>query len=452
MNFDKAIASYIREGNLQNRYRECLNPVMYKNWKAVGLNDTFFVAGDDSHLVDQHGNNYLDFASGFGTQILGRNNKAITETVKQMFDSNLSSLEQFGIPVLATILAEKLLVFSDSDFQKVFFTNSGTEAVEAALKLTICATGKRNFIFLKDSFHGLTLGSLSVNGSVSSRNVFTRPNQNFQVNPNNLDQIGKIIKAHHRNLAGVILEPVMGKCGIVMTNEYIKLVRDLCDKFGLILIFDEIQSGFYRCSKKFAYQLFNIKPDIIVVSKALSGGIVPIGAVLYKNFVFAKAFRKKENMDMFSGTFNENNLAMAIALTVLEQLQCKDYGKVIANHENLIRKHLGKSGNIEVRGKGLLLCFYYTGSTTMLHKGVELFEKNHLMKLVMIRMIKEHKIITFTHSTIHNCIKILPSYSVSENNIVSFCEKLRESVDYYTRQSGREFLLEVKNTYASMKS
>jgi len=452
LDLDKIIAESLAAGELQNNYRQFLNPIMSRIWNAIGLSNTFFIAAEDNYLTDQDGNTYLDLLSGLGTQILGRNNEAIKDVLKQVSESCIPSLEQLGMPILSTILAEKLVEFSDKDFQKVFFTNSGTESVEAALKLAISATGNRQFVYLNDSFHGLTLGSLGVNGGDYSRNTFIGKGQGFQVSPNDLAQIEKIIKKNHKLLAGVVLEPVMGKNGIILTREYLQLIRDLCDKYGLVLIFDEIQTGLYRCGEKFAYQLFGIKPDVIVISKALSGGVVPIGAMMYTDFIYNRAFKKTEHMDVFSGTYKENTIAMAVALTVLEQLNKQSYANSILDKEKIFRKHLNESGKLRVQGKGLLLCLYYSGSMSFLHKSIELYEKNHLMKLIMIRLIKKHRMITYTPSTKHNCIKIMPAYSITEDNIHEFCEKVNECVDFYTSQSGYEFLSELKNTYSDLKT
>ncbi|MES9855390.1 MAG: aspartate aminotransferase family protein [Sedimenticola sp.] len=451
MNLGEILEPYLAGNRLREAYRTCLDPVMFGYWEMMGLNDIRFVDARGNRLLDQHGRAYLDFASGFGTQSLGRNHPAILDTLRQLSELRLASLSQFGIPVLATALAERLLALDGGQFDKVFFTNSGTESVEAALKLAMCATGRRRFVHLRDSFHGLTLGSLGVLGTPALRRRCTLGQEQLEVEPNNLKQLEKAFARHHRELAGVIVEPVLGKSGTVLSGDYLLRIQALCRQHGVLFIVDEIQTGLYRTGPVFAYRTHPVRPDIVVLSKALSAGVVPVGAVLYRDDVYQAAFRKEAHHSLFSGTFKENNVAMAIALTVLEELEKLDLGRKVPQLETTLREAFAENPEVRIQGRGLLLCLYYDGPTSLMHKLIEQAEYNHYMKLIMIRLVKHHRILAYTQSTLHKCIKILPPLLTKEKEIQEFHGAFQECLNHYRGLSAARLAVETKDVLADMK-
>jgi len=451
MNLSEILEPYLAGNRLREAYRAHLNPVMSGYWSMMGIDDVLFVDARGSHLFDQSGESYLDFASGYGTQALGRNHPAIRDTLRQLSELRLASMSQFGIPVLATVLAERLLALGDGQFDKVFFTNSGTESVEAALKLAMCATGRRRFLHLRDSFHGLTLGSLGVLGTPALRRRCTLGKEHLEVEPNDLKQLEKALGRHHRELAGVIVEPVLGKSGTVLSGDYLLRIQALCRQYGVLFIVDEIQTGLYRTGPVFAYRAHPVRPDIVVLSKALSGGAVPVGAVLYREDVYRAAFRKEAHHGLFSGTFKENNAAMAVALTVLDELEKHELDRKVPQLENSLRDAFAANPQVRIQGRGLLQCLYYDGPTSFMHKLIEQAEHNHLMKMIMVRLVKHHRVITFTHSTLHNCVKILPPLVVTEQEIQQFHGAFQECLDHYRGLSAARLAVETKDMLADMK-
>ncbi len=451
MNLSEILEPYLAGNRLREAYRTHLNPAMSGYWGMMGLDDVRFVDARGSYLVDQNGEGYLDFASGYGTQSLGRNHPAIRDTLRQLSELRLASMAQFGIPVLATALAERLLELGDGHFDKVFFTNSGTESVEAALKLAMCATGRRRFLHLHDSFHGLTLGSLGVLGTPALRRRCTLGQEQLEVEPNNLKQLEKAFARHHRELAGVIVEPMLGKSGTVLNGDYLLRIQKLCRQHGVLFIVDEIQTGLYRTGPVFAYRAHPVRPDIMVLSKALSGGVVPVGAVLYRDDVYQAAFRKEAHHSLFSGTFKENNAAMAVALTVLEELAKHDLERNVPQLESALRDAFAENPQVRIQGRGLLLCLYYDGPTSLMHKLIEQAEHNHLMKMIMVRLVKHHRVITFTHSTLHNCVKILPPLLTTEREIRQFHAAFEECLEHYRGLSAARLAVETKDMLADMK-
>ena len=449
MNLQQSIAAYLADNRLTALYRDAIGGISLDQWRILGLKDVYFTGGGGCYLFDQHGERYVDFISGFGAHLLGRNHPAIADTIRQVSECETATLVRYAVPILATMFAEKLLEFTDRDFHKVVITNSGTEAVEAALKLAMCVTGKREFVYLENAFHGLTLGALGVIGIDSLPPGLLVNAGNHRVTPNDHEQLEKTIAGHHQRLAGVIVEPVLGKNGIVLSNEYVNLIRALCDKYGLTLIFDEIQTGFFRTGRKFAYLWHDVRPDVMVVSKGLSGGVVPIGAALYSDAIYKKAFNRKRNADLFSSTFKENNLAMAVGLTVLEELDRGDFGELVMRREKVLRDYfLGHSG-VRVAGKGLLLSLHHESPVSVLHKVAGKFERNHFMKLMMVRLIREHRIITYADDHVDNCMKLLPSLAVTEDIIEYFCERFCECLEYFSNQSNTEFAFELTRIFSS---
>lgn len=265
------------------------------------------VDGHDWHLVDQKGNEYLDFTSGIGVCNLGYHNAAITNALKQQAEhiwhtSNLYENQ------LQDQVAHKL----GTGEMLAFFCNSGTEANEAALKLARKFTGKSKVITFNNSFHGRTYGSMSLTGNPAIKIGFTPLVPDIEFAPYN---DVAVIKQITGQVAAVILEVVQGEGGVYpASREWLKQVQQACHDNGALLIIDEVQSGMGRTGSKFAYQQFGLEPDIVTVAKGLGNG-VPVGAMLGK-----PKLKSAFGPGTHGTTFGGNNLVMAAANAVLDQL------------------------------------------------------------------------------------------------------------------------------------
>lgn len=311
-----------------------------------------FISGKGMKLYDEVGAEYLDLVSGIAVNSLGHCNPEIIKTIKKQSEkllhiSNLyHTTEQYE-------LAKKIVELSDHD--KIFFCNSGTEAVETALKIArkygkLKAHGKSKILYMKDSFHGRTMGALSVTGQSKYQNEF-KPliGGTEQCEFNNINDIVKKMSG----TCAIIVEPIQGEAGLIKADiEFLKKLRELCDKWNCLLIFDEIQCGVGRSGSFFAYEKIGVIPDVVCMAKGLGGGI-PIGAVIVNEK--ANVFVPGDHGTTFGG----NSFACAVSNTVLIELVDKGILYSIDKKSLILQKKLillKEEFDLikEVRGIGLL--------------------------------------------------------------------------------------------------
>lgn len=323
---------------------------------TYGRFDVTFQKGIGSKIYDITGNEYIDFVSGVAVNCLGHSHpsiiKAITEQSKQ-----LMHISNYYWNTKHTQLSEKLI--NNCDHEKVFFCNSGTEAIEGAFKLvrkygkSTGNTDKSTLLYMDNSFHGRSMGALSITGQEKYQKDFLPLIPNVKkINFNDIDDLNENF---NENVCGIILEPIQGEGGInVVNSDYLKEVRNLCDKYDALLIFDEIQCGMGRLGELFAYKKFNVIPDVICIAKALGGGF-PIGAFI-SNEKASKALVPGDH----GSTFGGNPLGCAVSLAVLNELIEGGIISTIASKEIYIKEKLNELKNKynvieEIKGMGLLI-------------------------------------------------------------------------------------------------
>ncbi|MCT4596012.1 MAG: aspartate aminotransferase family protein [Anaeromicrobium sp.] len=309
--------------------------------------------GHGVYLWDMNGNKYLDFVSGVAVNSLGYKDKEWMDSiVEQLNKIHHCSNIYWNKP---SIELAKALV-SKSEFEKVFFVNSGTEAVEAAIKLSRkygLKDGKNEIIAMKNSFHGRTLGALSVTGQGKYQNSFKPLIPNIKFGEfNDFESVKKLV---NKNTCAIIVEPIQGEGGIhVATKEFLQDLRELCTKEDIVLIYDEVQCGIGRTGYLFAYEYFNICPDIICMAKGLGGGF-PIGAIMAKEKI-ASAFTPGDH----GCTFGGNPLATSAGKVVIEKLSREDMLNIIRENSKLLYDELEKLKKdndliSSIRGLGYML-------------------------------------------------------------------------------------------------
>ncbi len=298
-------------------------------------------------VIDVNGKEYIDCVAGIAVNNVGHCHPAVVEAIKQQAEelihvSNLYYTEQ------QALLAEELVNLTEID--RVFFCNSGTEAVEGALKLARKATGKKEFIAAEHAFHGRTRGALSVTHKEKYRKPFEPLAPAVFVPYNDADAIRAAIT---EDTAGVILEPLQGEAGVIIpSDKYLREVREICDETGTLLMLDEVQTGFGRTGKWFAREYSGIEPDIMTLAKAIGGGF-PMGAMLAREDVAANFGRGDH-----ASTFGGNALSCAAALANIEVIKKE---KLVARSGELGAyfmkklKSLDKDYVKEIRGKGLMV-------------------------------------------------------------------------------------------------
>lgn len=323
---------------------------------TYGRYNVIFEKGIGCKLYDVNGREYIDFVSGVAVNCLGHSHPSIVKTLTEQ-SSQLMHISNYYWSTKLIELAEKLCSYSDHD--QAFFCNSGTEAVEVGLKLArkygkVKGGENKNVIISMDnSFHGRTMGALSVTAQEKYQKDFMPLIGGTKVAKfNDIEDIKKIMD---ENVCGVIIEPIQGEGGInPVDKQYLKELRELCDKYDALLLFDEVQCGIGRTGSLFAYKKFGVVPDVICMAKALGGGF-PIGAAIATKKA-ASAFVPGDH----GSTFGGNPLAAAVALTVLRELM--DNG-VLNNVEIMSKYFVEKLNSLkekyaiikEIKGMGLLL-------------------------------------------------------------------------------------------------
>jgi ornithine--oxo-acid transaminase len=242
-------------------HAEHINPAFVKMLRTIGFNKGY-VRGQGPSLWDKDANKYLDLLTGWGVFALGRNHPKIKAILKELLDFDAPNLVRMDCSVLSGLVAEKLTKITGGDLSRVFFNNSGTETVETAIKFARCFTGRQGIIYCDHAFHGLTTGSLSINGAQFFRERFGELAPGTQSVPfNDLAALEQALST--RKAAAFILEPIQGKSCEVGADGYLVGSRKRCDKHGTLLILDEVQSGLGRSGKWYCYQHWNVEPDIV---------------------------------------------------------------------------------------------------------------------------------------------------------------------------------------------
>ena len=296
-----------------------INPAFVRVLKLLGY-DKRYVRGQGAYLYDDEGHQYLDCLSGYATFACGRNHPVIRDCLRQAMELDLPNLVSMGIASLSGLLARELIAVAPDDLETVFFTNSGSEGVETALKYARAATGKSRIIHCDHSFHGLTLGALSINGNVEFKEGFGSLLQPVTTIPfNDLEALEREIA--RGDVAGFIVEPIQGEGVFMPRDDFLPSALELCRKRRVVFIADEVQTGLGRTGRMFACEHWGIEPDILITAKALSGGYIPVGAVLAKRWIHQKVFSSLDRCVVHASTFSENDLAMAAGLAMLHVLR-----------------------------------------------------------------------------------------------------------------------------------
>src|SRR5215210_1467140 len=299
-------------------HAQTINPQFVKLLRTIGF-DRRWARAEGAHLWDSDGNRYLDVLGGFGMFNVGRNNPRVRAALVEALDLERPGSVQLGVDVLPALLAEELLRRSPASVERALFTSSGAEAVEAALKLGRAATGRSRVLTAEHAFHGLTLGALSATASPEFSSRFGPLLPGFEKVPwNDLDALERELE--REDVALFLVEPVQGKGVNLPADGYLQGAQELCRRYGTLFGVDEVQTGFGRTGRMFALEHWGLEPDLVTVAKSLSGGYVPVGALLMSKAVHESVFDSMENAFSHGSTFAPNELAMAAGLATLHEL------------------------------------------------------------------------------------------------------------------------------------
>lgn len=410
------------EADRYSLHTQYLNEQMVRVLKTIGY-DVRFSRGHGQYLYDHRGEKYLDLLSGFGVFAMGRNHPAIRDALKDVLDHDLPNLVQLDVSTLAGLLAERLLRHTPY-LDKVLFTNSGAETVEAAVKLARAVTKRSGIIYCDHAFHGLSYGALSLNGDNIFRDGFGPLLPDCTRIPfNDLAALEKAL--HGSDVAAFIVEPIQGKGVNVPDENYLRAAADLCRRNGTLFVADEIQTGLGRTGRFLAIDHWGVEPDMVLLAKALSGGHVPVGALLMRKSIFSKVFDRMDRAVVHGSTFAKNDLAMAAGITTLELLEktgmienAANLGaRLLRNLSSMAEKHEMLK---EVRGKGLMIGLEFGAPRTLkLRTSWNLLESANeglFCQLITIPLFKDHKILTQVAGHRSHTIKLLPSLIITESD------------------------------------
>lgn len=415
---------------LHGRY---LNEQMVRVLKTIGY-DVGFTRAQGPYLYDRNGAEYLDLLSGFGVFALGRNHPAIRTALAQVLDADLPNLVQMDLSVLSGILAEKLIRRAPY-LDKAFFCNSGTEAVEAAVKFARAATGRSGILFCGHAFHGLTYGALSLNGDEVFRKGFGPLLPDCADVPfNDLEALERALRG--RQVAAFLVEPIQGKGVNLPEDGYLAEAAALCRKYGTIFVADEIQTGLGRTGRFLAVEHWGVEPDMVLLAKALSGGHVPVGAVLARKWIYDKVFDRMDRAVVHGSTFAKNDLAMAagiVTLDVLEQerlieraAQCGE--RLKRAFEDMAARHEFVK---EVRGKGLMIGVEFGPPRSLKLRTawnmVESMNAGLFCQLITIPLFKDHRVLCQVAGHASHTVKLLPPLVISDEDC-AWIERAFEAV------------------------
>jgi acetylornithine/succinyldiaminopimelate/putrescine aminotransferase len=442
MPFDLAEVLRARQGEnfrLQARY---MNPQMGRVLKTIGF-DRYYARGEGCYLYDSEGRRYLDLLSGFGVFALGRGHPAVTRALHEALDADLPNLVQMDCALLPGVLAEALVTRAHAGIDRAFFTNSGAEAVESAIKFARAATRRDRIVYADHGFHGLTTGALALNGGREFRDGFGTLLATTCVAFGDADALGRELR--RGDVAAFVVEPIQGK-GVNMAPEgYWESVQELCRRHKTLFVMDEVQTGLGRTGAFFCHEHWNLQPDIITVSKALSGGYVPVGAMLSSAKVFDRVFSSMDRAVVHSSTFSTNQLAMVAGLATLQAFDDEDIvdrarrtgvafskalGPLVERHEFLR----------EVRGQGLMigLVFDEPQSRPLRRrwKAIEAMRTALFSQLVVVPLYHRHGILTQVAADNMNVVKLLPPLIAGEEEVDYFADALDDVLTDAARGSG----------------
>ena len=422
-----------REGQRSSMHARHLNEQLVKVLKTIGY-DVGFQRGQGQYLFDREGARYLDLLSGFGVFAVGRNHPVLRTALKSVLDADLPNLVQMDVSTLAGILAEKLLEHAPY-LDKVFFSNSGAETVEAAIKFARVATGRAGIVYCDHAYHGLTYGALSLTDDQNFRGGFGPLLSDCNVIPfNDLAALEKALST--REVAAFIVEPIQGKGVNMPSDEFLPGAAALCKKYGTLFIADEIQTGLGRTGRFLAVEHWNVEPDMVLLAKALSGGHVPIGALLTRKTIFEKVFNRMDRSLVHGSTFGKNDLAMAAGIATLEVMKAERLVENAARRGAELRLALnamvpGYELLKEVRGKGLMIGVEFGPPKSLRLKAswsvLETANKGLFCQLITVPLFKDHKILTQVSGHGSHTIKLLPPLTITEEDC-SWIETAFDSV------------------------
>ena len=423
------------------QYADCVNPQWVRLLEVLQLN-VRYERCLGAVLTTEEGKRVLDFLSGYCVHNTGHNHPRVVSALQAELDRQGPAMLQSHVPELAGELADCLLTLAGGQLSRAFFCSSGSEGVEAAIKFSRAATGRAALLYAEHGFHGLTCGALSLMSDAFWKEGFGPLLPGAEAVPfGDLDALA--VRLATRNFAAFIAEPIQSEAGIrTAPAEYWQEAQRLCRRYGTLLVLDEVQTGLYRTGTFLAAHRYGIEPDLVVLAKALSGGLIPVGAVLTTREVSDAVYSSIGRALVHTSTFSENALAMRAGLATLEVLGDERLGERAERMGMLLRARLRESLAPyemvkEVRGEGLLCGIEFTVPRPIrLRAAFQAFARIHpamFGQVLVMRLFRDHGILTQICGNQFMVLKAAPPLTIDEFQIEAFVRALTSVVDEASR-------------------
>jgi ornithine--oxo-acid transaminase len=391
-----------------------------------------------TELYTSDGRCILDFLSGYCVHNAGHNHPDIIAALMAELDRNGPAMLQSHVPELAGELAARLCDRAGGRLGKVFFCSSGSEGVEAAIKFSRARTGRSGLLYAEGAFHGLTCGALSLMGDPFWREGFGPLLPGTESVPfGDIQPLEE--KLATKRFAAFIVEPIQSEAGIRIPGpEYLKAAQALCRRFGTLFVLDEVQTGMYRTGPFLAAEHFALDPDMVIMAKALSGGLIPVGAVLMSDAVYESVYDSLKHAIVHASTFSENSLSMRAGLATIQVLERYGLGGRASEMGDQLRQRLSSALSgyemvKEVRGAGMLSGIEFTSPRRLkLRVPFEAFRRIHsgmFGQVLVMKLFKDHGILTQICGNNFMVLKVAPPLVVTEEQIDTFVSAIHDVVD-----------------------
>ncbi|WP_260706605.1 aspartate aminotransferase family protein [Edaphobacter flagellatus] len=421
----------------QRSYAQHVNPIWVKLLDALGMN-VQYTHCSGSELYTRDGRTILDCLSGYCVHNVGHNHPHVVAELVAELQSQSPAMLQSNVVEKAGALARILCENASGKVSKAFFCSSGSEGIEAVIKFARAHTGRTDLIYAAGAFHGLTCGALSLMGSDFWRESFgPMLDGTHEVPFGDLSAIEKLLVT--KKIAAVILEPIQAEAGILLPPaDYLPGVQKLCQKHGALFVLDEVQTGMGRTGTFLAGQRYGVAPDMIVMAKALSGGLVPCASVLMTEEIYKSVFHSLRRAFIHTSTFSENSLAMCAGIATVEVLQNEGLieraNSLGMEFRDQLRTALGPYEMVkEVRGEGMLTGIEFRAPRSLsMRISFEAFKAVHpglFGQVLVMRMFNDKDILAQICGNNFMVLKVAPPLTVTESQLKYCVESIRSVIE-----------------------
>ena len=418
-------------------YADHVNPQWVRLLRLLKM-DEEYTSCEGVGLTTANGRVILDFLSGYCVHNIGHNHPYLIAELQRELGRRGPAMLQSHVPDLPGELAKRLCALAGGKVKKAFFACSGSEGVETAIKFSRAVTGRSGLLYADGAFHGLTCGALSVMGDEFWREKFGPMLSGTTAVPfNNLSALREQLAT--KRYAAFFVEPIQSEAGIRLPDpDYLKGAQELCTRYGTLFVLDEVQTGMYRTGRFLAAHHYGVEPDMVILAKALSGGLIPCSAVLMTDRVYEAVYDSLKRSIVHTSTFSENSMSMRAGLATLDVLAEENLGERALVMGDVLRQRLreqlaGYEMVREVRGMGLLSGIEFQAPRQVrLRLPFEAFRHIHQSmfgQIMVMRLYQDHGILTQICGNNFMVLKVAPPLTVSEEQVDKFVTAARAVVE-----------------------